>query len=84
MPEAVSQSRALFGFAPQHPGKGQWLWENGRVKSSVYGDARYPVQPEYKPGDRPFGVFAGVDALNLNLQFEDAGLRVLMRWKMKE
>jgi hypothetical protein len=84
VPEAVSQCRALFGFAPEHPGAGQWVWENGRLRSSVYGDARYPVQPEYKPGSRPFGILAGLDALNLNLQFEDAGLRVVTRWKMKE
>jgi hypothetical protein len=84
VPEAVEQCRALFGFAPEHPGKGQWVWENGRVRSSVYGDPSHPVQPEYKPGDRPFGVLAGLDTLNLNLQFEDAGLRVMTRWKMKE
>ncbi|MEI7900220.1 MAG: hypothetical protein WCK89_08200, partial [bacterium] len=82
--EAVSQSRALFGFAPEHPGKGRWVWENGRIRSTVYGDSRHPVQPEYKPGYRPFGILAGIDTLNLNLQFEDAGLRVVTRWKMKE
>ena len=82
--EAVSQSRALFGFAPEHPGNGQWVWENGHVRSTVYGDSWHPVQPEYKPGDRPFGLMAGLDILNLNLQFEDAGLRVVTRWKMKE
>ncbi|MEI6563463.1 MAG: hypothetical protein WCO42_04045 [bacterium] len=79
---AISQSRALFGFAPEHPGKGQWEWENGRIWSTTYGDASHPVQPEYKAGDRPFGVLAGLDTLNLNLQFEDAGLRVVTRWKM--
>ena len=82
--EAVSQCRALFGFAPEHPGKGHWVWEHGQIRSTVYGDSRHPVQPEYKPGDRPFGLLAGLDLLNLNLQFEDAGLRVVTRWKMKE
>lgn len=82
--EAASQSRALFGFAPEHPGKGQWVWENGHIRSTVYGDSWHPVQPEYKPGDRPFGLLAGLETLNLNLQFEDAGLRVVTRWKMKE
>jgi len=82
--EAANQCRALFGFAPEHPGKGQWVWENGQVRSSVYGDPAHPTQPEYQPGDRPFGVLAGLDVLNLNLQFEDAGLRVVTRWKMKD
>jgi hypothetical protein len=81
--EAAALSRELFGFAPEHPGKGQWVWADGQVRSTVYGDARHPVQPEYKPGDRPFGVLAGLDMLNVNMQFEDAGLRVTTRWKMK-
>jgi len=81
---AVEQCRTMFGFVPEHPGKGQWTWENGRIRSTVYGEAGYPVQPEYKPGDRAFGVLGGLETLNLNLQFEDAGLRVITRWKLKE
>jgi hypothetical protein len=81
--EAGDQCRALFGYAPEHPGRGQWLWENGRLRSSTYGDARHPMQPEYKAGDQLFGALGGLDTLNLNLQFEDAGLRVVTRWKMK-
>jgi hypothetical protein len=50
--EASDQCRALFGCAPEHPGRGQWLWENGRLRSSTYGDTRHPMQPEYKPGDQ--------------------------------
>jgi hypothetical protein len=80
---AAEQSRLLFGFVPEHPGTGQWVWENGQLRSTVYGDPHHPVQPEYKAGTQPFGVLAGLDMLNLNLQFEDAGLRVLTRWKMK-
>ena len=30
-----------------------------------------------------FGVLGGLDTLNLNLQFENSGLRVVTRWKMK-
>ncbi len=82
--EAADQSRVMFGFAPEHPGKGQWVWENGQVRSTVYGDMLHPSQPEYMPGVRQFGFLAGFDRLNLNLQFEDSGLRVLTRWKMKE
>ncbi len=83
VPEAVNLSRTLFGLIPEHPGKGQWVWENGRVRSTVYGDSAHPVQPEYKPGDRVFGLLGGLDTLNLNLQFEATGLRVVTRWKMK-
>jgi hypothetical protein len=80
---AAEQSRILFGFVPEHPGTGQWVWENGQLRSTVYGNPHHPVQPEYKAGTQAFGVLAGLDMLNLNLQFEDAGLRVLTRWKMK-
>lgn len=76
---AASQCRATFGFAPEHPGKGEWVWKDGQLRSTLYGSARYPVQPAYKPGDS-FGILDGIDSLNLNLQFEDAGLRVVTRW----
>ncbi|MEI7880588.1 MAG: hypothetical protein WCI95_06905 [bacterium] len=79
--EAEAQCRRLFGFAPEHPGSGRWLWEKGRLLSSIYGDQLHPRQPEYKAGARAFGILDGLDLLNLNLQFEDAGLRVLTRWK---
>lgn len=81
--DAIRLNRILFGFTPEHPGQGQWVWENGQVRSTTYGDARHPVQPEYKPGDSTFGILGGLDMLNLNLQFEDAGLRVVTRWKIK-
>ena len=76
-------SLAMFGFVPEHPGKGQWVWENGKIRSTVYGDILHPSQPEYVPGTGQFGFLAGFEMLNLNLQFEDSGLRVLTRWKMK-
>ena len=80
---ATEQCRVMFGFAPEHPGKGQWVWENGEVRSTVYGTATHPVQPEYRAGDCTFGALGGLDALKLNLQFEDAGLRAIMCWKLK-
>ncbi|HBC88925.1 MAG TPA: hypothetical protein DCZ94_18435 [Lentisphaeria bacterium] len=82
--EASELSRTMFGFAPVHPGNGEWIWEKGQIRSSVYGDILHPTQPEYKSGNRQFGFLAGFDMLNLNLQFEDSGLRVLTSWKMKE
>jgi hypothetical protein len=56
------------------------VWKDGQLRSTLYGSARYPVQPAYKPG-ASFGILDGIDSLNLNLQFEDAGLRVITRWK---
>lgn len=82
VPAALNQCRDLFGFAPEHPGSGQWVWEHDRVCSTAYGDPARPLQPEYKPGDQAFGLLGGLETLNLNLQFEDAGLRVVTRWKM--
>lgn len=81
---AGEMCRALFGFLPEHPGKGEWIWEDGEVRSTVYGSASRPVQPEYRSGGRAFGTLDGLETLSLNLQFEDAGLRVVTSWKLKE
>jgi hypothetical protein len=63
--QGVAEHRRLLGFAPTHPAPGHWLIEKGQLASSMYGRLARPRQPEYTVG----------------LQFEDEGLRTLVRWR---
>jgi hypothetical protein len=73
----------LFGFRPLHPPVGQWIWQDGNLTSSVYGSAWRQRQPAFDP-ERPFGLMQSVESMQLNMQFEDAGLRSIIRWKLRE
>ena len=55
--EALEMHSSLFGITPVHPASGKWLWQDGELVSSIFGTAVQPVQPEYVPGDRAFGLF---------------------------
>jgi hypothetical protein len=72
-----------FGFRPLHPPVGQWIWQDGNLTSSVYGSAWRQRQPAFDP-QRPFGLMQTIESLQLNMQFEDAGLRSVIRWKLRE
>jgi hypothetical protein len=73
----------LFGFRPLHPPVGQWIWQDGNLTSSVYGSAWRQRQPAFDP-ERPFGLMQSVESMQLNMQFEDAGLRSIIRWKLRD
>ena len=79
--EALERHAAWFGFAPKHPGRGEWTWKDGLLSSSTFGHFGKQVQPAHEKGSRAFGVFSDVDELNVNLQFEDTGLRVRAEWR---
>jgi hypothetical protein len=79
---ASDKHATLFGFRPVHPVSGQWSWRNGELESSLFGTALQPVQPEYVPGDRDFGLFPRIDSLDVNVQLEDTGLRARIRWDL--
>lgn len=83
VPEALEKHFALFGFKPVHPSGGNWVWEDGEVKSSMFGTAELPVQPEFGEGNREFGLFQEIDNVSVNMQFEDAGLRTKIQWRLK-
>lgn len=79
--EAAAVHAKLFGFKPLHPASGEWLWRDGVLASSVFGTPRSLKQPDYRPGSRDFGMLpAGMDRISVNMQFEDAGLRTIVRW----
>jgi len=81
--DAAAKHAKIFGFAPAHPGDGQWLWEKGRLASSTYGSVHNPRQPSYKDGDRDFGLMKELAYLNVSMQFEGSGLRTKVRWKLR-
>ena len=79
--QATAVHASLFGFAPVHPGTGKWLWQDGRLASDTFGRPDRPVQPEYKVGDRSFGLCRDLQSINVSMQLEDTGLRTICRWK---
>ena len=80
---AAEKHAQLYGFQPVHPGNGHWQWNDRKLGSSLYGSARYQKQPAYTAGDTNFGLLKGIESLSLNMQFEDAGLRSTIRWKLR-
>ena len=74
--------RQLFGFRPLAVPGDAWHWQDGHAVSGVYGSVHRPRQPGYAP-DRPFGLMQTIDLFQLTMQFEDAGLRSLLRWKLR-
>ena len=82
--EAAAAHAAIFGSKPQHPKTGGWIWKNGVLESSAYGSATRWKTPAYKPEMGDFGLFDGVSLVNLNMQFEQGGLRAICRWIYKD
>jgi hypothetical protein len=82
--EAAARHATLFGSRPLHPKTGDWVWANGKLQSSVYGSATQWRVPMYKPEVGGFGLFDGTTLLDLNMQFEQGGLRATARWKSKD
>ena len=81
---AVRLHRDVFGFAPLHPGRGEWQWDAGRLSSTVFGYPGNEEQPEYRATDEAFGIFRGLSGLRMSMQFEDDGLRSRCRWSMSD
>jgi hypothetical protein len=81
VPESLAAHRRLLAFAPTHPADGAWQVVDGSLTSTVYGTPRSPRQPEFAEGTPRFGLLQGVTDLRVALQFEDEGLRTLVRWQ---
>lgn len=81
--EALKKVKTQLGFLPVHPGTGNWQWKNGQVSSSTYGDAQQQFQTEYKK-DEAFGILRDIERVNMNMQFEDDGLRAQVRWQISQ
>jgi len=80
---AAAQHARLFGMKPIHPGDGKWVWDNYELTSSQYGSVYRQKQPAYGKDKSRFGLFNDIANFCVSLQFEDTGLRTLVRWKVK-
>ena len=80
---AADYHQRLFGFRPVHPSGGSWDWNNLKLTSTKYGAADRQRQPAFDP-KRPFGLMQSVEVVDLQMQFEDAGLRSQITWKFDD
>ncbi|MBU1710487.1 MAG: hypothetical protein KKE17_10830 [Proteobacteria bacterium] len=71
----------MFGFKPVHPEGGQWMWNGRHLSSSRFGDVISQKQPSYKGDTDGMGLLRNIDNVSLNMQFEDSGLRAILRWE---
>ena len=83
MKNAADVHMELFGFTPQHPGAGEWRWENRHVVSTSCGSVNRLQVEKYEKGDTDFGLMKTIDSLKLEMQFEESGLRSKIRWKTR-
>lgn len=79
---AADQHDLLFGFRPLPMPDDRWVWRNHQLVSTRYGSAQHPRQPAHH-ADRPFGLLQTLEHLHLTMQFEDAGLRSVLRWTLR-
>jgi hypothetical protein len=84
VPEAIARHSVVFGFKPVHPDTGQWLWRDSYLESTEFGSAFQPTQPEFRPGQKDFGLFPRLEMISVNVQLEDSGLRTRIRWRAVE
>ena len=82
--QAIQRHFDIFGLMPVHPADGEWIWRDSYLESSEFGTAIRPVQPEWREGDRNFGLFPRLDRIGVNMQLEDTGLRATIRWVTAE
>jgi len=82
--QAAEQVKVQLGFTPVHPGKGHWQWQDGVLSSSVFGHSGEQNQAEYLEGDDLFGILRQIERVQMNMQFEDDGLRAQVRWELRE
>ncbi|MCP4104989.1 MAG: hypothetical protein GY749_05565 [Desulfobacteraceae bacterium] len=77
----LEKHNQLFGFKPVHPTDGQWRWKNNHLESTVFGSVFQQKQPGSDMKDRKLGLLKDIEYLSVSMQFEDTGLRTILRWK---
>ncbi len=83
MKNAADVHMDMFGFTPQHPGEGKWLWKDGHVVSTTCGSVNRLKVNKHEEGDTDFGLMKTIQSLKLEMQFEESGLRSKVRWKTR-
>ncbi len=81
--EAREHHKELFSFAPRLLATDQWTWSKQRLSSLGYGTPTQPKQPAFD-STKPFGLLGQVETVDLNMQFEDGGLRSRVTWTLRE
>ncbi|NIL97979.1 MAG: hypothetical protein GTO53_09520 [Planctomycetales bacterium] len=82
VPDAQAEHLRLYGFYPRAFPDDQWLWKDQRMVSEDYGEPLRQRQPGFDP-QQPFGLMSHIDSLQLNMQFEEDGLRSTVRWGLR-
>ncbi len=80
--EAATEHQRLFGFYPRELNHDHWTWTNFRMISHDYGEPTQQRQPAFDP-QQPFGLMNRIDSLQLNMQFEEDGLRSSVQWRLR-
>lgn len=80
--QAADEHKRLFGFYPRRDPNDRWTWENQRLTSSDYGHPDRQRQPSFDPA-RPFGLMNRIDEISINMQFEEDGLRSVVKWRLR-
>ncbi|MDV6029976.1 MAG: hypothetical protein F9B45_07685 [Phycisphaera sp. RhM] len=80
--QAAAEHQRLYGFYPRQLDGDQWRWTDFRMVSDTYGEPTRQRQPAFDP-QQPFGLMNRIDSIQLNMQFEDDGLRSSVRWRLR-
>ncbi|RKX46062.1 MAG: hypothetical protein DRP64_03785 [Verrucomicrobia bacterium] len=81
--EALARHRELFGFGPVLPGGASPAWDGFVPGCPGFGNLLAPEQPAYDP-EKTFGTLQGIKQLSASMQFEETGLRTIVRWHYKK
>jgi len=81
--EAGELHMKLFGYTPYQPSNDRWSWKDMAMESEVYGAVHKKKQPAYTDGDTDFGLMESIEVLEMQMQFEDTGLRTKLKWKTR-
>ncbi len=78
--KVVTQHKKMFGYAPALPSKSVLEWDGMMSECTGYGTLWAQEQPAYN-AEKAFGTLQGIGKLNASMQFEETGLRTIVRWK---
>ena len=81
--DAMLEHERLYGFFPKTVPGDQLKWEHQHLLSTDYGAPLRQRQPAFDP-QKPFGLMNQIDFLRLEMQFEDDGLRSVIRWRLRQ
>ncbi len=82
-PEQVfTRHKQLFGTTPILPYDQTLNWNGVTPGAGHFGTLTNPAQPSYDH-DRIFGFLQGIRNIRASMQFEDTGLRTIVRWQFQ-